>query len=195
MSTLLDQYQVKCRGERFKVNRCHRLPEFREIISTPMDTVVDHDMIQKRSFTKWVNSVLKKVSLEVEDLYKDFSDGTKLIALLECLSNEKLPKPNPNAKLRIHKLENVSKALSFLHANQVKLENISADNIVDGNPTLVLGLVWTMILRFQVAEIQLEGLFFNIARLSYSLSLSVSFSRFSDHALQPSSLFLSRFFC
>ena len=27
--------------------------------------VVDHDMIQKKSFTKWVNSVLKKLSLEV----------------------------------------------------------------------------------------------------------------------------------
>jgi hypothetical protein len=57
----------------------------------------------------------------------------------------------------VHKLENVAKALSFLHANQVKLENISADNIVDGNATLTLGLIWTMILRFQVQEIQLEG--------------------------------------
>ena len=95
--------------------------------------------------------------MQVEDLYKDLADGTKLIALLECLSNQKLPKPTSNTKLRIHKLENVSKALGFLHANQVKLENISADNVVDGNPTLILGLIWTIILRFQVAEIQLEG--------------------------------------
>ena len=33
---------------------------------------------------------------------------------------------------------------------QVKIENISADNIVDGNGTLILGLIWTIILRFQV---------------------------------------------
>ncbi len=118
---------------------------------------VDHDMIQKKSFTKWVNSILKKVSLEVEDLYKDLSDGTKLLALLECLTGAKNLKPGKNNKLRVHKLENVGMALHFLHANHVKLENISADNIVDGNPTLTLGLIWTIILRFQVSEIHFEG--------------------------------------
>ena len=33
---------------------------------------------------------------------------------------------------------------------QVRLESIGAEDIVDGNPRLILGLVWTIILRFQV---------------------------------------------
>ena len=30
---------------------------------------------------------------------------------------------------------------------QVNLENIGAEDIVDGNPRLILGLIWTIILR------------------------------------------------
>ena len=39
---------------------------------------------------------------------------------------------------------------------QVNLENIGAEDIVDGNPRLILGLIWTIILRFQIEDIQLE---------------------------------------
>lgn len=33
---------------------------------------------------------------------------------------------------------------------QIKLVNIRAEDIVDGNPKLILGLIWTIILHFQV---------------------------------------------
>ena len=33
---------------------------------------------------------------------------------------------------------------------QIKFVNIRADEIVDGNPKLTLGLIWTFILHFQV---------------------------------------------
>lgn len=33
---------------------------------------------------------------------------------------------------------------------QVKLVNIRNDDITDGNPKLTLGLIWTIILHFQV---------------------------------------------
>lgn len=36
-------------------------------------------------------------------------------------------------------------------ASQVKLVNIRNDDIADGNPKLTLGLIWTIILHFQVS--------------------------------------------
>lgn len=50
----------------------------------------------------------------------------------------------------MHHLNNVNKALSILEQNNVKLVNISSNDIVDGNPKLTLGLVWSIILHWQV---------------------------------------------
>lgn len=41
-----------------------------------------------------------------------------------------------------------NRKLYFL--NQIRLVNIRSDEIVDGNPKLTLGLIWTIILHFQV---------------------------------------------
>lgn len=41
-----------------------------------------------------------------------------------------------------------NRKLFFL--NQIRLVNIRSDEIVDGNPKLTLGLIWTIILHFQV---------------------------------------------
>ena len=53
--------------------------------------------------------------------------------------------------MRIHCLENVDKALQFLKEQRVHLENMGSHDIVDGNHRLILGLIWTIILRFQVS--------------------------------------------
>ncbi|XP_031334782.1 spectrin beta chain, non-erythrocytic 1 isoform X2 [Photinus pyralis] len=110
--------------------------------------------IQKKTFTKWMNSFLQKVRMEVEDLFTDLADGKKLLKLLEIISGEKLAKPN-NGKMRVHRIENVNKSLAFLHT-KVRLESIGAEDIVDGNPRLILGLIWTIILRFQIQEIEID---------------------------------------
>ena len=39
---------------------------------------------------------------------------------------------------------------------QIRLESIGAEDIVDGNQRLILGLIWTIILRFQIQEIEIE---------------------------------------
>lgn len=49
-------------------------------------------------------------------------------------------------------MENVDKALQFLREQRVHLENMGSHDIVDGNHRLILGLIWTIILRFQVSE-------------------------------------------
>lgn len=61
------------------------------------------------------------------------------------------PQPKPTkGRMRIHCLENVDKALQFLKEQRVHLENMGSHDIVDGNHRLTLGLIWTIILRFQV---------------------------------------------
>ncbi|CAF96656.1 unnamed protein product, partial [Tetraodon nigroviridis] len=113
----------------------------------------EREAVQKKTFTKWVNSHLSRVSCRITDLYMDLRDGRMLIKLLEVLSGEKLvgpklPKPT-KGRMRIHCLENVDKALQFLKEQRVHLENMGSHDIVDGNHRLTLGLIWTIILRFQ----------------------------------------------
>lgn len=79
--------------------------------------------VQKKTFTKWVNSHLSRVGCRITDLYTDLADGKMLIRLLEILSGERLPKAT-RGKMRIHCLENVDKAIMFLQEQHVHLENI-----------------------------------------------------------------------
>uniref|UniRef100_A0A4D5R949 Spectrin beta chain n=1 Tax=Scolopendra viridis TaxID=118503 RepID=A0A4D5R949_SCOVI len=115
----------------------------------------ERETVQKKTFTKWVNSHLVRVSCRITDLYTDLRDGKMLIKLLEVLSGERLPRPT-KGKMRIHCLENVDKALQFLKDQRVHLENMGSHDIVDGNPRLTLGLIWTIILRFQIQDITIE---------------------------------------
>lgn len=66
------------------------------------------------------------------------------------------PKPT-KGRMRIHCLENVDKALQFLKEQRVHLENMGSHDIVDGNHRLTLGLIWTIILRFQVRRLTEEA--------------------------------------
>ncbi|XP_017777112.1 PREDICTED: spectrin beta chain isoform X3 [Nicrophorus vespilloides] len=115
----------------------------------------ERESVQKKTFQKWVNSHLVRVNSRISDLYIDLRDGKQLIKLLEVLSGERLPRPT-KGKMRIHCLENVDKALQFLRDQRVHLENMGSHDIVDGNSRLSLGLIWTIILRFQIQDITIE---------------------------------------
>uniref|UniRef100_A0A3Q3BGL2 Spectrin beta chain n=1 Tax=Kryptolebias marmoratus TaxID=37003 RepID=A0A3Q3BGL2_KRYMA len=115
----------------------------------------ERDAVQKKTFTKWVNSHLARVSCRIADLYNDLRDGYMLTRLLEVLSGELLPRPT-RGRMRIHSLENVDKALQFLKEQRVHLENVGSHDIVDGNHRLTLGLIWTIILRFQIQVIKIN---------------------------------------
>lgn len=76
--------------------------------------------------------------------------------LLEVISGETLSKPD-RGKMRFHKIANVNKALDFIANKGVKLVSIGAEEIVDGNTKMTLGLIWTIILRFAIQDISVEG--------------------------------------
>ncbi|XP_053283007.1 filamin-C isoform X2 [Pleuronectes platessa] len=108
--------------------------------------------IQQNTFTRWCNEHLKCVNKTVTDLQRDFTDGLKLISLLEVLSQKKMyRKCHIRPNFRQMKLENVSVALEFLEREHIKLVSIDSKAIVDGNLKLILGLIWTLILHYSIS--------------------------------------------
>ncbi|KAI9614718.1 hypothetical protein H4Q26_009109 [Puccinia striiformis f. sp. tritici PST-130] len=94
--------------------------------------------VQARTFCKWLNAKLdvRKVP-PMSNLSHDLSDGTNLIQLMEIMGDASSP---------IH-----------LKVVGVTLTNIGPEDVIDGNLKLILGLIWTLILRFTIADISEEG--------------------------------------
>ncbi|XP_051915019.1 dystrophin isoform X6 [Hippocampus zosterae] len=127
--------------------------EFGEIIKCRSD---EREDVQKKTFTKWVNSQLSKAGKPpVEDLFSDLCDGRRLLELLQGLvGNEQVRLEKGTT--RVHSLNNVNRALQILQKNNVELVNIGATDIVDGNHKLILGLIWSIILHWQVKDVMKE---------------------------------------
>ena len=75
------------------------------------------DKIQKKTFTKWMNKHLRRLSIEVAELFEDLQNGLNLIYLLEILAQTTLKKER--GALRFHSLQNVQTCLNFLTDNNV----------------------------------------------------------------------------
>ncbi|XP_073322061.1 uncharacterized protein clmna [Pagrus major] len=116
---------------------------------------VEREVVQKRTFTRWMNLHLEKCDppIEVHDLFRDIQDGHILMALLEELSGCKLLHGFKKSSHRIFRLNNIAKVLSFLEERNVKLVSIDAADVADGNSSIILGLIWNIILFFQIKEL------------------------------------------
>ncbi|KAM9020790.1 dystrophin isoform 10-T10 [Ara ararauna] len=123
--------------------------EFRDVIRCRSD---EREDVQKKTFTKWINAQFAKFGrCYIEDLFNDFRDGRRLLELLECFTGQKLAKEKGST--RVHALNNVNKALQVLQRYNVDLVNIGSSDIVDGNHKLTLGLIWNIILHWQVKDV------------------------------------------
>ncbi|KAI8144724.1 actinin-like protein [Fennellomyces sp. T-0311] len=116
------------------------------------------EAIQKKTFTKWVNTKLDMGHVpHIQDLSNDLANGVRLIQLVEIISDTALGRYSTNPRMRIQCVENVNKALNFIMERGVPLTNIGAEDIVDRNLKLVLGMLWTIILRFTIDNINQDG--------------------------------------
>lgn len=119
--------------------------------------------IQHRTFTKWVNYILQKASilkpntnadgksstdfLSIDSIFTGFRDGRALLRLLSVLSGETIATPQASDEY-IHHMANVGHALKFLQQQwRIPLENITAEDIVNGIERPTLNLTWKLILR------------------------------------------------
>uniref|UniRef100_A0A8C0KBI7 Utrophin n=1 Tax=Canis lupus dingo TaxID=286419 RepID=A0A8C0KBI7_CANLU len=92
-----------------------------------------------------------KFGNKIKKLCCYLKDGRKLLDLLEGLTGTSLPKERGST--RVHALNNVNRVLQVLHQNNVDLVNIGGTDIVDGNHKLTLGLLWSIILHWQVKDV------------------------------------------
>ncbi|KAK7489996.1 hypothetical protein BaRGS_00018696 [Batillaria attramentaria] len=82
-------------------------------------------IIQKNTFTRWANEHLKTVNKQIADLEGDFSDGLRLLGLVEVLSGKKFKHVNKRPNFRTQKLENVTMVLKFLEEDEgIRIVNI-----------------------------------------------------------------------
>jgi hypothetical protein len=117
---------------------------------------VQREQLQKKIFCRWVNFHLTSGGkIPISNLDNGFHSGVALIDLSEVLSEKRVKsKWSKKPRNRIQMLENLSIALSFLQKKcKLKLVGIGNRSIFDGDTTLTLGLVWSMILHFQVDSI------------------------------------------
>lgn len=70
----------------------------------------EREAVQKKTFTKWVNSHLGRVTCRIGDLYTDLRDGRMLIRLLEVLSGEQLVSITQNTPFPV---TNLTQALNM----------------------------------------------------------------------------------
>ena len=115
--------------------------------------------MQVKSFTTWVNLHVSKVGMEVKNLTKDFEDGIRLIKLIEVISEESLGKYNPAPKNKFEKVANLKAPIEYIN-NFLKSSGIknqySVENILEENEVLILGMIYSLIMRFAVQHVS-EG--------------------------------------
>ncbi|KAM4521617.1 nesprin-2a isoform 3-T4 [Odontesthes bonariensis] len=114
---------------------------------------VEHEQIQKRTFTNWINAQLTKKCPPsfVSDLFSDFRDGSHLLDLLEVMSGQSMKRQRGRGVFQ--QRANIETALNFLKKKSIKLVNINIPDIIDGRPSIILGLIWTIILHCHIEEL------------------------------------------
>ncbi|XP_028849844.1 calmin isoform X2 [Denticeps clupeoides] len=123
--------------------------------------------------------------MQVHDLFRDIQDGRILMALLDELSGCKLLDGFKPSSHRIFRLNNIAKVLTFLEERNVKLVSIDAADVADGNSSIVLGLIWNIILFFQIKELtgNIKSQFPSSSSLS---SIPTSSDSDTSHSSTPS---------
>ncbi|XP_037777486.1 filamin-A-like [Penaeus monodon] len=107
--------------------------------------------IQHHTFRNWVNVQLRDTGLKVDNLSEDLRDGLALVTLVEVLQKRRLRKVK-RVMNQHQALENVTTALNAIAEDGIKLVNIGNVDIVNGNLKLILGLIWSLIMHYQIGQ-------------------------------------------
>lgn len=108
---------------------------------------------QRKAFTGWCNGHLLERNFRINRFEDDLADGVILWNLMEIISGKRLPRmESKTPKTRFQKLGNLNIVFKFLEQEKLYTVNIGSDDIHSGNTKLILGLIWTLILRYQIQK-------------------------------------------
>jgi Ca2+-binding EF-hand superfamily protein len=106
-----------------------------------------------------MNSHLRKKGYPaINDAQEDFENGINLMNLINSLYDIPIPKHNKDPKMRPHKLDNITLALGMIDKAQIKTNFLKQVHLVDKDLKMILGMVWAIILDFQIKGISMDEL-------------------------------------
>ena len=111
---------------------------------------ISRDVQQEEAFTVWFNRYAG-LDNQADSVVGGLRSGAGLLNLLTALGSTALTKrwtPKPRNDLQC--LDNLQIAMDYIHAEGIKLVGIGAGNLFAGDRTLVLGLLYTLIIRYEV---------------------------------------------
>jgi hypothetical protein len=121
-----------------------------------------HSSIQLQTFTRWWNAYLEPRSIPVTDLCAQLQDGVLCFRLLEALEVRPTEPENRGKistfgkklvaapRMRLERLANMQSFLAVVKEMGIKLVNIGAEDIEEGNRELILGLTWALVQAFEL---------------------------------------------
>ena len=77
-----------------------------------------------------MNTYLIHRQTAIDNLEDGFSDGIRLIELLEVISSKDLGRYNKRIRVRAQALENCGFAINFLKSERIRLENIGPEGFM-----------------------------------------------------------------
>jgi len=122
----------------------------------------DWQVRQSKTFSKWVNMYLAKKGFSEEvkmgaDFGPSWDDGVLLMKLMNSLYDVNMPKRyKKEAKTRVHKLDNVNSALKMIKKAEVPTTNLKQVSMLDGEFKAMCGMVWNIILDYNIKGISVE---------------------------------------
>ena len=110
---------------------------------------------QLKTFTRWWDSHLApRGHGPVVDLLVQIRTGVLPMRLLEALDHLEdgaLLSLRAKTNMQVQRIENLNFFFQALKERKIKTENIGSEDLERGDKTPVLGLTWTLILRYEMS--------------------------------------------
>jgi len=123
----------------------------------------DWELRQSRTFSKWVNMYLSKkghadrAEPEGTAFAQSFTSSVLILKLLDSLYDVPLPKKyHKNPKSRVLQLDNANAAMKAIDKAEIKMTGLNKNNILDGSFKMMMGMVWNIILDYNIKGISVE---------------------------------------